>query len=220
MLDFPQSTYFGRRIPKEKFYTHLEPNSDTRQRLVSEIDSIIWRNKFSAGTLNVGEGRSVVEIDVLEILLKRRPRDGKLLELIDRSLPHHLVFILLHDGRAQTVVQYKEKSNSGGFSILETFQTEWTDYRNLSLSVFGLNLDEVYENFIRQAAGKRLSGISAPEEQGDLRTQILRMQECEKLEHQIHTLENKMKTEKQFNRQVEINEEIRKLKREVDALYE
>lgn len=212
MLGFPQSTYFGRRIPKEKFYLHLESNHAVQQRFVTEIESIIWRNKFSAGTLNVAEGKSVVEIDVLEVLLKQRPRDGKLLELVDRDIPHHIVFLLLHDGLAQAVIHYKEKSGSG-FSILETFRTEWMDYRKLSLSVSGLNLDEVYDNFIRQTAGKRLS---ESKELGGLRAQILRMQEREKLERQIRALESKMRNEKQFNRQVEIGEEIRKLKREIE----
>jgi hypothetical protein len=216
MLDFPQSTYFGKRIPKEKFYLHLEPNYAVQQRFVNEIGSIIWRNKFSAGTLNVAAGKSVVEIDVLEILLKQRPRDGKLLELVDRNLPHHVVFILLHNGLAQAVVHYKEKSGSC-FSILETFRTEWMDYRKLSLSVSGLNLDEVYENFIRQTAGKRLS---ESKELGSLRDQILRMQEHEKLERQIRALETKIRNEKQFNRQVEIKEEIRKLREAMKVRYE
>jgi hypothetical protein len=216
MLDFPQSTYFGRRIPKEKFYLYLKPDHAVQQRFVTEMESIIWRNKFSAGTLNVAEGKSIIEIDVLEILMKQRRRDGKLLELIDRNLPHHIIFLLLHDGLAQTVIHYKEKSSSG-FSILETFRTEWVDYRRLFLSVSGLNLDEIYENFIRQAAGKRLPKSKEP---GSLRDQILRMQEHEKLERQIRALETKMRNEKQFNRQVEIKEEIRKLREAMKVRYE
>jgi predicted acyltransferase (DUF342 family) len=118
----------------------------------------------------------------------------------------------------QMVVHYKEKTANGGFSIFETFRTEWTDYRKLSLSISGLNLDEVYENFIRQVAGKRLSKTPESEGQGTLKARILQMQEREKLEKQIRALENKMHREKQFNRQVEINEEIRKLKRKLERL--
>lgn len=215
MLDFPKSTYFGRRIPKEKFYIHLEPNHEVRKRFVSDIESIIWRNKFSADLLNVAKGKYVLEIDVLEILLKQRSTDGKLLEWIDQKNPHHLLFLLFHGGMVQMVIHYKEKTANGGFSILETFRTEWTDYKKLSLSISGLNLDDVYENFIRQVAGKRLSKTPESKEQGTLKARILCMQEREKLEKQIRALENKMHREKQFNRQVEINEGIRKLRKQL-----
>jgi hypothetical protein len=177
MLDFPKSTAFGRRIPKEKFYTKMDIGNALRQKFVVDIEYIVWQNKLSAGTLNVAVGKNVVEIDILEVFLKQQKIDSKVLEFLDRNLPHHIVFILRYNDNAQLAIHYKEptENHDGKFKIGAGYRTDWLPYDSLALSISGLNLDKVYENFILQVAG-----------------------------------------EKQFNMQVKLNEELRKIKKELE----
>lgn len=47
---------------------------------------------------------------------------------------------------------------------------------------------------------------------------IQRSAKCEKLQKQIAALENKIRKEKQFNRQVEMNAELKQLKKNLEQL--
>lgn len=210
MLNFPRSTYFGRKIPKEKFYANMEIDTALRQRFIAGIESVVWQNKLSKSTLNVAEGKDVIEIDILEVFLKKQESDNKLLEFMDKNLPHHIVFILRYGENAQIVVNYKTASENGtgGFKIGATYRTDWMNYGSLSLAVDGLNLDKVYENFILQVAGGKLKIAN----DSSLGYTIEKSKEREKLEEQIATLEAKIRKEKQFNVQVKLNNELRKLK--------
>jgi hypothetical protein len=79
----------------------------------------------------------------------------------------------------------------------------------LTLRLEGLTIDALYDNFIRQIAGERLAG-RADEGIGEA---VSRDEQRRKLARDIAILEKKVKAEKQFNRQVELYGELRKLKR-------
>ncbi|MBW7572492.1 DUF4391 domain-containing protein [Caproiciproducens faecalis] len=210
MLNLPKSTYFERKIPKEKFYKNLDIDSKLRQRFISGIDSIVWQNKLSKTTLNVADGANVIEIDVLEVILKGNECDYKLLEFIDSNIPHHTVFILRMQEKAQLVINFKEaiKNREGKFKISATYKTDWSDMNALTLSVNGLDMDKIYENFILQIASGKLNVTNS----SDLKEAIAKAKEIDDLKAQIAVLEAKIAREKQFNVQVKLNAELKKLK--------
>ena len=57
MLDFPKSTAFGRRVPKQKFYENLEVSAEVKRIFVEQVKLITWANKFSPETMNIAPGR-------------------------------------------------------------------------------------------------------------------------------------------------------------------
>lgn len=79
----------------------------------------------------------------------------------------------------------------------------------MSLAISGLSLDAVYDGLVRQIA--RLQGESWSTAYS-IAENIQRSAEREKLQKQIAALENKIRKEKQFNRQVEMNAELRRLR--------
>lgn len=66
--------------------------------------------------------------------------------------------------------------------------------------------DEVCDNFIRQ-----IHGDLPTENPGDLKTDLADAREREKLQKRIAQLENKLRREKQFKKQMEIRAEIKRL---------
>ena len=78
----------------------------------------------------------------------------------------------------------------------------------------GHSLDAVYENFVRQVAGESL----APARAESLYESVERNLRRQQLQKQITALENKIRKEKQLNRQVELNAELKKLRKELDDL--
>lgn len=210
MIQLPETTYYGKRMPKEKFYSHLEVSATVKRSFVDDVDCFVWFNKLSASTLNVKAGDKVKEIALFEVHLKREEYNPSLFEFIDRNVPVYVVYLLRFKGNVQLLASYKEPSGnkSGTFRIVETFVSDWMPEGDIELCVNGLNLDSIYENFVRQIAGNKLK--SAPSE--NLVVDIEAEQRRAKIERQIAQLEAKRRKEKQFNRQMELSAEIKRLK--------
>ena len=216
MLDFPKSTLFNKRIPKQKFYQHLELSSGVERQFVQEIETIFWKNKLSVETLNVGKGSAVTEIEVFEIQLKEQAISKNLIEVIDREIPYHLVFVLRYMELGQIWISYKEESKNrqDKFKVNSYYTTPWMEASQLSLTLDGLNLDTIYNNFIRQVAGQKLQDNEGTE----IKVAIDHAKETEKLKTAITTLESKILNEKQFNLQVRWMGRLRKLKAQLNEI--
>ena len=210
MLGLPKSTEFNKRIPKQKFYENLSVTPAMKTAFTEQIKIIYWRNKLAATTLNLAPGRIVTEIEVFEIRLTSPDLDEDILRLIDREIPYHILFLLEYDRKYQAAMGYKEAASSGkaAFKVERYYRTEWLTEEELSLHLEGLTIDAVYENFIRQIAGDRLTGS----ENTTLKESVEQQKQREQIEKQIAALEAKMKKEKQLNRKMEQKAEIKKLK--------
>lgn len=216
MLELPGGTVFNRRIPKQKFYENLTVTGELKRIFAEQINGVYWRNKISSTTVNIAAGETVSEIEVIEIGLNQPGFDKRVLQLIDREIPYHILFLLVHKEKVQTWIGYKEQSQSGttAFKPGAYYHTEWQAVNELSLRLDGLNLDSVYEGFIRQIAGKRLEDKTG----GDLKDAVVRDERRQKLQKEIAVLENKVYREKQFNIQVALNGELKRLKKELEDI--
>ena len=214
MLGLPKSTEFNRRIPKQKFYDNLSVTPVIKRIFIDQIKIIYWRNKIAASTMNLAGGQTVTEIEVFEIQLNQPSLDEAVLKLIDKEIPYHILFLLTYDGKVQAWVGYKEAtaSGTGAFKVNRYYHTEWMPLDKLQLPLTGLNLDAVYENYVRQIAGDALKTDSGE----SLKESVDREKKQRELEKKIAALEAKIRKEKQFNRQLELNAELRLLKSKLE----
>lgn len=217
MLNFPKTTEFNRRIPKQKFYNNLSVSGELEQKFVKEIDTIYWKNKLSPETLNISAGSQVKEIQVIQINLKEENISKNIIEVIDREIPYHLVLILRYKDLGQAWISFKEenKNREGKFKVDSYYKTQWLSYDELFLEILGLDLDKVYENFIIQVAGGKLQ----VENNADIKVAISKAKEQEKLEAFIKGLEKKIKSERQYNLQVKLLAELRKAKAQLENIH-
>ncbi len=217
MFGFPASTEFGKRIPKRKFYENIDITPALKRVFVEQIRLIYWRNKLATTTLSVAAGEAVTEIEVFEIRLNNPPLDEAVFRQIDKEIPYHILFVLTCDGKAQAWIGYKEPAASGSnaFKVSRYYHTEWVPENELQFHVEGLSMDAVYENLVRQIAGEALQVKEAGE---SLQASVERDEKRRRLEKQITALESKIHREKQLNRRVEINVELKKLRKELLAI--
>ena len=210
MLGFPVSTEFNKRIPKQKFYDNLDVSPTLRRVFVDQIRIVYWRNKLAASTLNIAAGEVVSEVEVFEVRLNETKLDEAVLKQIDKEIPYHILFILTCDGKAQAWIGYKEAAASGSiaFKVNRYYHTDWMPEDELQLRIDGLNMDTVYESLVRQIAGDKLQTESGE----SLKESVERDEKKKQLEKQIAALESKMRKEKQLNRRMEMNAEMKKLK--------
>ena len=184
---------------------------------VEQVKIIYWRNKIAASTTNLAAGSHVRELEVFEVRLNSSVLDDSLLRQIDKEIPYHILFLLEYDGKYQAWIGYKEAASSGNkaFKVNGYYHTEWLVEDELPLKLEGLSVDAVYENFIRQIAGDKLKTESAGE---SLKESVARDEQKQQLQKQITTLQAKIRKEKQLNKQMQMNTELKKLKKELEAM--
>lgn len=216
MIGLPKSTEFNRRIPKQKFYENLTVSPTLKRFFVDQIKVIYWRNKIAATTMNLAAGEVVTEIEVFEVKLNESKLDESVLRQIDKEIPYHIIFLLEYDGRYQAWTSYKEAAASGNhaFKVGTYYHTDWLEESELPLKIDGLNVDKVYENYVRQIAGDTLQA----ENQESLKDSVERDARRRELQRQIVALQAKVRKEKQLNKQMQLNTELKKLRKEQEEL--
>ncbi len=216
MLGLPKSTEFNRRIPKQKFYENLTVSPALKRIFVEQIRVIWWRNKIAPSTMNLAAGETVTEIEVLEVCLSTPQLDEAVLRQIDKEIPYHILFLLEYEGKYQAWTAYKEAAGSGtnAFRVDSYYHTDWMEESALLLKLDGLNTDRVYENFVRQIAGETLTSGAGE----TLKESVERDKRRQELQKQITALQVKVRRERQLNKQVQLNTELKRLKKELEEL--
>lgn len=217
MIGLPKTTEFNKRIPKQKFYENIDISPALKKVFVEQVKIIYWRNKIAVSTTNLAAGSHVTEIEVFVVRLNSSVLDDSLLRQIDKEIPYHILFLLEYDGKYQAWIGYKEAAASGNkaFKVNGYYHTEWLTEDELPLKLEGLDVDAVYENFVRQIAGDKLKTEDAGE---TLKESVARDEQKQALQKQIATLQAKIRKEKQLNKQMQMNTELKKLKKELEAI--
>jgi hypothetical protein len=202
MLGLPRSTEVNRRVAKEKLYANATLTTSVKDMIKDQIEAVVWRNKLADSTVGVASGERVKEIQVFEVALRQKALDKRILPAIAKAIPYKILFLLTFGGEAQAWMEA-----SGTF-----YNTDWITFERFTLKFEGLNLDAVYENLARQIAGGRLDA------EGDIAEAVERDKQRQRLEREMAALEKKVLREKQFNRQVELNGELKRLRAELEGL--
>lgn len=214
ILSFPTSTIVNKPVPKNAFYGRSS-DSSLREFLTREFESIVWLYKLAPATLNVEDGEYVREIDVFYCRMKEDKYNIKPFSAMDELLPRHTIFIIEYGGKFDLLMYHKEMSVVHGeqkwkCGVGELKRDIGIDANTLNIQ--GQSMDAVYNGLLSQISGLSASTREEYKEQVDLRKQI------EFLWKQVTVLQKKIKAEKQFNRQMELSAEMRKLKKEIIVL--
>jgi hypothetical protein len=216
MLGLPKSTEFNRRIPKQKFYENLDVSHALKRIFVEQVKTIYWKNKIATSTTNLTEGSNVTEIEILEIKLNNAELSEQLLRQIDKEIPYHILFLLSKDDKYQVWIGYKEASTgNNAFKVNSYYHTDWYAEDELQVKLEGLNLDAVYENFVRQIAGDKLSVANTIE---SLKDSVEREELRRKLENQIAKLEKQARSEVQPNKKFELVKRANAYKKQLEEM--
>ncbi|MDA8212324.1 MAG: DUF4391 domain-containing protein [Clostridia bacterium] len=215
MFNLPERTLYNRRIPKNKLYEKLKANTKLKDLFVEQVDYVVWKNKLSKDTVNLEPTEEVQEIQVFEIHLKQRELSREILENIDKSIPYPIIHVLIYQNQAKFAVAYKQRNrNDKDRAVIRSYyESDWQPVKGISVNLLqGLDLKSVYENFIRS-----LMAV-ATEIDEELAKVVQRQEEIERPTRECARLETRIKSERQFNKKVELNMELQKKKRELEKL--
>lgn len=216
MLNFPTSTHVSKLVHKTAFYKRLEINARLKTRFVEDVERIEWLYKLAPSTMNVDDGKTVHEIVVFRVTLKAEDTPDDVFLSIDRQMPRHVVFVMQYADRGRLLLNYKEWADvdKTRFNILKTFRTEWMPLPEMKLELVGSSLDNIYESFVGQISGFGTTNAADTKRILALRDEIVRKRRA------AEALQKRVRNERQFAKQMELNSEARALKREIAKLEE
>ena len=133
-----------------------------------------------------------------------------------KGAAQYIDFVQCYKDEYRLLLNYKDRTKGEihPFRIIKTFRGGWTKAEDLRLTISGNTLDDVWEHFAgvisdyQTTSSESTHAIIALEEQIKQKTKA-----CE-------ALQKKIRKERQFNRQVEMNTKARQLKREIASLEE
>lgn len=193
MLGLSESTEVRQFISKAAIYRKFELNNSQQTSFDEDIKKITIINEISSQTVKLS-GNDDNSFFVLEVQLKHKNYDKKNIERLSKLIEQNILLLLTYEDEARLAV-FK--------TILH--ETEWKPLENIKLTLTGLSFDALWENVIRTV------GRIETQEESTLEEQITSNIEKAKIQKQIDALKKKMKSEKQFNRQIEIKAEIKSL---------
>jgi hypothetical protein len=215
---WPSAAHFGRRVPKEKFYEHARVNTALRAKFISEVDRVTWAYDLAEATINLAGTDEVPDIAVFEIDAKGTDVSEPVLSAIDTSMPRPLVFEISRDiagARETRMVAAHKQLGAGAPKVSQYFSTAWqpTDTERQPLPT-AITLPTLYAAVLEPLTNVELRPGEGMSEVAD------RLKVVGKLEREIKTLERKLRTEKQFNRKVDLRRTLKTKQAQLTALSE
>lgn len=217
VLRFPSSTIVDKGVPKNAFFKRAPAGqrSSLQRWLTDEFESITWLYKLTAATLCVSEGTEVVEIDVFYCRMKGNGYNPTPFSLLDALFPRHTLFvveygdsidILMHHKKL-TMVRGEQSWQCGAMEVMRS-----VDLESVPLHIETSSIDAVYYGLLSNVSGLAVHNLSEYEAMAAL------CKRWQTLAKQVTALQNKIRKERQFNRQIEMNTEARALKKQMAEL--
>ncbi|MBL3590257.1 MAG: DUF4391 domain-containing protein [gamma proteobacterium endosymbiont of Lamellibrachia anaximandri] len=215
LYQYPKQAAFGRVVPKTKIYQHAKPSSAVKQRFITQIDKIVWLYKLAPETINLPPCHAVPEIEIFEIQLKTPELKEEVLRSIDQAIPFPILFELRYQEQVRLTAAYKRPSEADGAKwVVDGYlSSPWlpADTVRDPLPV-ALDLARLYDQLLRAL-------LPIPKREGEtLKDQINRYADIQRKEKECNKLESRLHREKQFNRKVEINAQLREIEKMLNTL--
>ncbi len=215
LFEYPASAAFGRVLPKSKIYEHAEPSSAVKEMFIRQVEKIVWQYKLSPETVNLKDTEAVPEIQIFSIILKSGELSTEVLRCIDKAIPLPIIFELLNEGKCKVTAAYKRPADNDAkkWVISEYFSTPWqpVNTRRKPLPMV-FNLEVLYSQLLTSV----FPHLSRPDE--TLNAYVERLEMIRNKQNEIEKCQVKLRKEKQFNRKVDLNSQLRNLLHEMEGL--
>lgn len=214
-FEYPKAVSFGRVLPKTKVYAQAKAGPKLRQLFVNQVDQIVWQYKLAPETINLSATKSVSEIQIFRIRLRDAALSEDVLRAIDKAIAFPIIFELTHAGKRKAIASFKRPSDadSAKWVVSEYFGSEWEVEDNTRQPMPStLNLGALYDKLLSEL-------IPAKTRQDEpIARRVERMEAIRAKQREAERIKARLAREKQFNRRVAINAELRDVTKELKRL--
>jgi len=214
-IHYPPQAAFGRMLPKSKVYEHGAANARLHNLFVKQVGRIVWAYKLAPETLNLPARPDVPEIQIFSLQLKTPELHHDVLRCIDGAIAFPILFELVFEDSTRVMAAYKRPNaaDSGRWMLSDYFATDWiASSRERAVMPVALHMGGLYAQLLQ-----RLIPLSArPQE--SLADLISRVEQARIKQRELNKMTMRLTREKQFNRRMQINAQLRQLKKDHAAL--
>jgi len=215
LFTWPSHAAVGLPVAKAKIYARGKPTAALRALFVHQVEGILWAYKLAPETINLPATPAVPEIEVFEVALKLPDINHAVLRCIDKAMPRPILFNLRFEGYTQPIAAYKRPSDAASdqWVVGDYHAAPWQKDRDARPALpLALDLAGLYEQLLRQH-------LAIPARPGEpLRDQLDRLSTLIAKQAAAAKLETRLAQEKQFNRKVELNAQLRNIRSELEVL--
>ena len=202
MYGLPQRTEINKPLHKTKVFEKIDLTASQRDSFDADISRMFITHVVAESTIpTIKTGNEIADFYIIEVSLKRREYAPKNIELLAKFIPRKILFVLHFEEKAQFAIHHTKLICS-----------EWQQRDTLNVPLAGLDLDAVWENIVANV------GAITVQQGNTLTEQIKSDEQKTKLQKQIQLLQQKLNKEKQYNKQIEINAEIKQLKKQLNDI--
>ena len=250
LFAWPRKAAFDRVVPKRKIYERGAVGSALKERFIQQVEQITWAYKLAPETVNLPATKTVTEIQIFRIVLKGTELDRGLLKAIDRAIPFPLIFELIQGTRIKVAAAFKQSSrsqkcegDSNRWRIGNYFETDWQpEHTKRQPLPVALDMSSLYEQLLGPLVQEGITrvkeqssvpeareppaaiySVTATSEQADRVTLEQRIELAEAIaaqQKEIERIKARLGREKQFNKRVAINAELRDAKQKLERLIQ
>lgn len=215
LFNYPQQAIFRKVLPKSKIYEFAKPSNAVKALFIKQVDQIVWEYKLSPETINIPPGEGVQEIQILKIQSKVPEINEEIFRTIDEAIPSHVFYEVTLANKVKLVASFKRQSeaDSNKWVTGVYFESGWiSSAEGRDIVPIALNMGGLYAQLLRAL-------IPTPPLNGEgIRAQAERFEVLKLRNSELEKLKIKLLKEKQFNRKVEINSQIRLLQLKINEL--
>lgn len=214
-ISYPKQAAFGRVLPKNKIYEHSGATPAVRDMFVRQVEQIVWQFKLAPETINLASKPGVPELQIFSIHLKTPELNHDVLRCIDGAIQFPIIFELNFENKLQVIAAFKRPSETGinHWVVSDYFSTQWTSNDSVRVAMpLALDLGVLYEQLLQRL-------IPLPQRQNETLAELVTRVELLRIkEKEVQKITSKLAKEKQFNRKVEINTQLRAIRQELANL--
>ncbi len=238
-LSIPPDARLDQRVPKKLLLEQDIPTAADKRQIQDGIEELLWVAALKPTNIGVpafrDNVREYLEIAVLTVRFRTAAKAPRLIELIHRAIPYPVVLVAEHGETISLSLAHKRWSQGEiGKVVIEDvrrtapFRPEApTAEESLFLAGLALSglpsrdLFALYQGWLDRVAAleaAQITGAFAPPDSAD-RATVLRdnLDDHARLQRDIVILRSQAEKEKQLNRGVELNLEIKRLEVELAA---
>ena len=227
---YPPQTAFGRVIPKAKIYAAAKASAKTQALFVAQVTRLVWQNKLATETLNLPATNAVPEVQVLRLEMRGPRLDDQVLATIDKAIPLPLIFEVVraadpaHPSETVATMAAHKRPNAADPAKWVTSAYLWGPWEEASAARLplpqALDLEVLYTRLLRPLLAHSMGEAVDDRALHDapLADQIAAAEAIEKQRKRIVRLRAKVRTTRQFNKQVAINADLRQALKDLKML--
>jgi len=238
-LQLPAQARIAHRVPKTLLLENGAPTAADKRHIEAGIEELRWVATLKPTTVGVAtyadDTRDAVELAVLILRLRAKAKLARLVELVHRAVPYHLLLLTQPDGGALhlSLADKRWAQNEKGKVVIDGdlvqcdtgSLTEAVRERLIeSLALVRqprANLHALYRGWIDTVLAAKAAAVTGAfvpaEDERHARDRAEALSACAALESKITSLRAAASKEKQLARQVKINTQLKALREKLEA---